>query len=63
MVVAGAEVEDGWEGDRYFPAAQWTQWPRRVRLSRMSDGTRGVGILPVEIQRERMASEGCPKAW
>ena len=62
-MVAGADVEVGCGGDLYLPAAQWTQGPRSVRLRRMSEGTRDVGILPVEIQRDRVASEGWPRAW
>ena len=61
--MAGADDDDGREGDLYLPAAQCTQCPRRVLLSVMSAGTREVGILPVEMQRERFASEGWPRAW
>ena len=56
--VAGADVDDGRGGALYLPAAQWTQWPRRERLSCTSEGTRGVGIFPVEMQRERVLSDG-----
>ena len=62
IVVAGADVDDGREGALYLPAAQWTQWPRRERFSCISEETRDVGILPVEMQRERVLSDGWPKA-
>ena len=61
-LVAGADVEGGREGALYLPAAQCTQCPRRDLLSVMSLGTRDVGILPVDMQRERLASEGWPRA-
>ena len=54
--MAGADVDDGREGALYLPAAQWTQWPRRERLSCISEETRDAGILPVEMQRERVLS-------